>query len=159
MCMQSPWQKAFHFHGHVCPELVIGYRAAEKALQELGFTMDSLYEDLFCWAEDKSSALDAIQATTGCTLGKDNLIVSQTGKLAFTFADRGSGKAVRVAYRESIANRDSLAALTDEEREDICHYLLELPAEQLFATQNVEMDWPLLSTMDTAVSCTAPAAN
>jgi formylmethanofuran dehydrogenase subunit E len=41
--------------------------------------------------------VDAIQAVTGCTFGKGNLIFRDYGKQAYTFIKRPSGEAVRIS--------------------------------------------------------------
>src|SRR5437868_10441912 len=46
-------------------------------------------------------ATDAVAVVTGCRLGKRALKFRDWGKMAATFVDTASGKAVRVAARES----------------------------------------------------------
>jgi len=85
------------FHGHLCPGLVTGVRAAEIALRELG--PRAADEELVAIVESLSCAVDAIQFLTGCTLGKGNLIHRDYGKAAFTFARRSDARAVRIVAR------------------------------------------------------------
>jgi formylmethanofuran dehydrogenase subunit E len=87
------------FHGHWCPGLAIGVRAAELALEEVGKADD---EDIVAIVETDMCAVDAIQYLVGCTLGKGNLIYRDYGKNAFTFIRRRDGKAVRVITRPEI---------------------------------------------------------
>jgi formylmethanofuran dehydrogenase subunit E len=68
-----PFSDAVRFHGHTCPGLTIGYRAAEAAIRELATERD-VNEELVAIVENDSCSVDAIQAVTGCTLGKGNLI-------------------------------------------------------------------------------------
>jgi len=63
------------FHGHSCPGLAIGIRAAELARDRLGTPDQS---DLVAVAETDMCGLDAIQFLTGCTYGKGNLIPCST---------------------------------------------------------------------------------
>jgi formylmethanofuran dehydrogenase subunit E len=76
------------FHGHCCPGLAIGVRAAELALDEVGRADD---EDIVAIVETDMCAIDAIQYLVGCTLGKGNLIYRDYGKNAFTFIRRRDG--------------------------------------------------------------------
>jgi formylmethanofuran dehydrogenase subunit E len=66
--------EAIAFHGHACPGLALGYRAAEYALQHLG-TGRSEDEDLVAIVENDACGVDAIQLVAGCSAGKGNLIL------------------------------------------------------------------------------------
>jgi len=80
------------FHGHTCPGLSIGIRAAELARRELGDLPDTR---MVCIAETDMCGIDAVQYLTGCTFGKGNLIHRDYGKMAFTFFDRETGNGFR----------------------------------------------------------------
>jgi formylmethanofuran dehydrogenase subunit E len=87
------------FHGHWCPGLAIGIRAAEWALKEMGKAPD---EEIVAVVETDMCGVDAIQYLTGCTFGKGNLIHKDYGKNAFTFYRREDGKAARLVARPDI---------------------------------------------------------
>lgn len=53
------------FHGHRCPGLAWGIRAAEWALKEVGRAGD---EDVVTVAETDMCGVDALQVLLGCTL-------------------------------------------------------------------------------------------
>ncbi len=61
------------FHGHMCPGLAMGIRAAEVALTEIGPHAED--EEVVAVVETDMCGVDAIQALTGCTFGKGNLHV------------------------------------------------------------------------------------
>jgi formylmethanofuran dehydrogenase subunit E len=84
------------FHGHVCPGLAIGIRAAELALTQLGRHGEA---DLVAVVETDMCAVDGIQYLTGCTFGKGNLIHRDYGKTAFSFYDRRSNRGFRAVIR------------------------------------------------------------
>ena len=84
------------FHGHWCPGLAIGIRAAEWALKEMGKSPD---EEIVAVVETDMCSVDAIQYLIGCTFGKGNLIHKDYGKNAFTFYRRRDGKALRLVMR------------------------------------------------------------
>lgn len=88
------------FHGHECPGLWIGIRAAELCLRELGHNNDV---PLVTVVETDMCGVDALQVLTGCTFGKGNLIHHDVGKSAFSFYRRSDGKALRAVY-----NREAL---------------------------------------------------
>lgn len=87
------------FHGHSCPGLAIGIRAAELARTRLG-SPDGV--NLVSVVETDMCGVDAIQFLTGCTFGKGNLIHKDYGKMAFNFFDRKAGKGFRAVLRPEI---------------------------------------------------------
>ncbi|MBW1739448.1 MAG: TraR/DksA C4-type zinc finger protein [Deltaproteobacteria bacterium] len=92
-------QKTIDFHGHSCPGLAIGIRAAEVALREVGRSSD---ENVVAVVENDNCAVDAIQFLLSCTYGKGNLVHLDYGKLAFSFYRRSDGKAIRVVGKPEI---------------------------------------------------------
>jgi formylmethanofuran dehydrogenase subunit E len=89
------YPEAVAFHGHSCPGLALGYRAAEYALQHLraGRSED---EELVAIVENDACGVDAIQVVAGCSVGKGNLILQDFGKHAYTFIERKSNRAIRL---------------------------------------------------------------
>jgi formylmethanofuran dehydrogenase subunit E len=94
-----------NFHGHMCPGLAMGIRAAEVALRDIG--PHAADEEVVAIVETDMCGVDAIQYLTGCTFGKGNLIHLDYGKNAFTFYRRSDGKGVRMVARpEALASPD-----------------------------------------------------
>jgi len=93
-------EKTINFHGHSCPGLVIGIRAAELALQKLGHADQN---DLVAVVETDMCGVDAIQFLTGCTFGKGNLIHKDYGKMAFSFYDRRKNVGFRAVLHSDIS--------------------------------------------------------
>ena len=61
-------QEVVDFHGHLCPGVVIGYRAVLIGLSRLeGHRSED--EELVCVVENDSCSVDAIQHMAGCTFG------------------------------------------------------------------------------------------
>ncbi|MBC7237262.1 MAG: tRNA (N6-threonylcarbamoyladenosine(37)-N6)-methyltransferase TrmO, partial [Chloroflexi bacterium] len=88
------------FHGHLCPGLMTGVRAAEIALREIG--PRAADEELVAVVETDNCAVDAIQYLLGCTFGKGNLIHLDHGQSVFTIARRSEGEratAIRIAAK------------------------------------------------------------
>ena len=105
------WEKAAAFHGHVCPGLTIGYRAALYAIDLLGLTFSD-DEQVVCITENDACGVDAIQAILGCSIGKGNLLFHMRGKQAFTFFDRKSGRSLRLVLKpkpEGMTRQESFA--------------------------------------------------
>ena len=96
-------KKTTDFHGHWCPGLAMGIRAAEWALREMGQASD---EEIVALVETDMCGVDAIQYLTGCTFGKGNLIYRDYGKNAFTFYRRSDNKAARLVARTGLHGED-----------------------------------------------------
>ncbi len=90
-------------HGHLCAGQVLGVRLAMLGLQRLGID-DPRGKDrkrLVTFVEIDRCATDAVAVVTGCRLGKRALKFRDWGKVAATFVDVNSGKAIRIAAKES----------------------------------------------------------
>jgi formylmethanofuran dehydrogenase subunit E len=117
-------ERVTEFHGHWCPGLAIGIRAAELALKAVGRAGD---EDVVAVVETDMCGVDAVQFLTGCTFGKGNLIHRDYGKHAFSFYRRGDGKSLRIVARgdifgdageklRTLQRKMSVEGLSEEER-------------------------------------------
>ncbi|NLM84919.1 MAG: formylmethanofuran dehydrogenase [Clostridiales bacterium] len=136
------WRKAVDFHGHECPGLAIGVRAAAIAM-EIGFG-PAVDEEIVCVAENDACGIDGIQAILGCTAGKGNLVIRPVGKQAFSFFRRGSDLAVRLVLRESARGL---------ERDARIRYLLTAPAEVVFRVDKPGYPIPGKARIYRTVTC------
>ena len=88
-------------HGHMCPGQVLGVRMAMRGLKELGFDDPAGYwRRLITYVEIDRCATDAVGLVTGCGLGRRSLKFVDYGKVAATFVDLETGRAVRVVARD-----------------------------------------------------------
>src|SRR5205085_10912843 len=90
-------------HGHLCAGQILGVRLAMLGLQKLGID-DPQGKDrkrLVTFVEIDRCATDAVAVVTGCRLGKRALKFRDWGKMAATFVDVNSGKAIRIETTES----------------------------------------------------------
>ena len=119
------WQRCVEFHGHSCPGLAIGFRAALAARKRLdtGFSPD---EEVVCVTENDACGVDAVQVITGCSAGKGNLVFRDIGKHAFSFYSRKHGRRVRVVFKMRL-DRDGDWDMAAMEK-----MILEAPEEELF---------------------------
>ncbi len=127
------------FHGHLCPGLLIGYRAALLGMNRLD-GQRSEDEELVAVVENDSCSVDGIQFVTGCTFGKGNLIFRNWGKQVFTLALRPEGRGVRLAFR-----RDRLKAKAPDgstDRNAFIRWLLDASDEDLFDLREVKIELP-----------------
>jgi len=92
-------KKAAAFHGDVCVGQVLGVRMVMAGMRSLGIADPLKTRDLIVYVEVDRCLADAIQATTGCTLGRRRLKYVNYGKFGATFLDTARRKAVRVSVR------------------------------------------------------------
>jgi len=165
----ASFEDTVEFHGHACPGLAMGYRAAIAAMQALGVERPK-DEELVAIAETDACGVDAIQFVTGCTAGKGNLIIRDYGKHVFTFYDRRNGRAVRVLIRQNDmrerAGMDELRKKvftgTADEKEvrqfyrlmnEVTAKLLVLPVEQVLKIEEVRIEPPNKARIFTSIAC------
>ena len=88
-------------HGHMCPGQILGIRMAMLGLRSIGIDDPAnARKRLLTFVETDRCATDAVSLVTGCRLGKRSLKFLDYGKLAATFVDLETGRAVRVAARD-----------------------------------------------------------
>lgn len=137
------WKKCVEFHGHECPGLAIGFRAAEIAKEKMSLSF-SRDEEIVCITENDACGIDAIQVITSCTLGKGNLIFKDTGKMAFTFIRRKDGRSIRLILKQN--DREM-------EREKRQQYILEGPEENIFKVEEVNIELPEKARIFDTIAC------
>jgi formylmethanofuran dehydrogenase subunit E len=136
-------QDAAQAHGHLCAGQVLGVRLAMLGLTKLGID-DPRGKDrkrLVTFVEIDRCATDAVAVVTGCRLGKRALKFRDWGKMAATFVDVSTGKAVRIAAKESskALARQMHPELEDKNSQQMLAYR-EMPENDLFTTQWVKVE-------------------
>jgi len=89
-------------HGHLCPGQVLGVKMSMLGLREAGIE-DPRGKDrksIIVYVEMDRCATDAVQSVTGCSLGHRTMKFMDYGKMAATFLNLKTGKAVRIIARE-----------------------------------------------------------
>lgn len=122
-------------HGsHGCAGVVLGARLALSGVGALGIDWPDTKKRLLVTAETDRCAVDALQAITGCRPGKRTLRLLDYGKLAATFVDTWTDRAVRVAVRgEAREVAEAMEPGTAEDRhERQRRAYLTMPHSQLF---------------------------
>ena len=128
-------------HGHLCAGQILGVRMAMLGLERLGIT-DPKGADrkrLVTFVEIDRCATDAIAVVTGCRLGKRALKVRDWGKMAATFVDLPSQRAIRLAARESSKQRAcELYPEIENKNQQQMHAYREMSDADLFTEQWVQ---------------------
>ena len=129
--IEELYKKAGELHGHYCPGLAIGVRAAAAALDIL--SPEKKGKNLYCIAESRACYLDGIQVVFGTTVGNGRLEVRDSNEAAFNFYDRESGRSVRLAAA------DTPAVLSRDEKRD---FILTAPLDKVFTQTPVRFEAP-----------------
>lgn len=157
------------FHGHLCPGLVIGYRAAKIAAAALQADR-SEDEELVAIVETDACGIDAFQVLLSCTLGKGNLLFRDYGKQVFTVISRKENRAVRIAMKadalqrtpeqEAILKRVQSGTATPKELEEDAAFqasrvdkLFAMSEEALFTITEVTPEVPEKARIFKSVIC------
>lgn len=133
-------EEAKEFHGDLCAGITLGTRMSILGLKAIGID-DPKGKDrknIIVFAETDRCVTDALLATTGCHPGKRTMKVYDYGKMAATFVNLKTGKAVRVSTK----NKDGNKVQTREDIEKNPHsndYVM-MPAEELFDIVEVSVD-------------------
>jgi formylmethanofuran dehydrogenase subunit E len=132
-------------HGHLCAGQVLGVRLAMLGLAKLGIDDPRGNKEdrkrLVTFVEIDRCATDAVAVVTGCRLGKRALKFRDWGKVAATFVDVNTGKAIRIAAKES---SKALAGkmhpeIADKNQQQMLAYR-EIADDDLFSTQWVKVE-------------------
>lgn len=132
------------FHGHECPGLAIGFKACEAAQNKLGISF-SKDEEVVCITENDACGVDAIQVITGCSIGKGNLLYRGTGKQAFSFFCRDTGKKLRMVFK--------YRGKKDMSREERQHAILNGSIDELFDFKEPHFDLPEKARLFNTLIC------
>ena len=137
------WEKCVEFHGHSCGGLRIGYAAAEYAMKLLDICFSD-NERVVCISENDACGVDAIQVMLGCSIGKGNLLFHMTGKQAFSFYDRSTGKSVRLVLKPKPMD------MTPEESRG---YYFQRSCEELFDAMPTRLALPVPARIFDSYNC------
>jgi formylmethanofuran dehydrogenase subunit E len=134
-------------HRHLCAGQVLGVRLAMLGLEKLGIEDPRGNKDdrkrLVTFVEIDRCVTDAVAVVTGCRLGKRALKFRDWGKVAATFVDVSTGKAIRIAAKESskALARQMHPEIADKNQQQMLAYR-EITDDDLFTTQWVKVDLP-----------------
>ncbi len=130
-------------HGHLCAGQILGVRMAMLGCTRLGIEEPRGRDRkrLVTFIEIDRCATDAIGVVTGCRLGKRALKLRDWGKMAATFVDLATGRAIRLAATESSKERarELHPEIENKNRQQMLAYR-ELPDADLFAEEWVQVE-------------------
>lgn len=122
---------AIGYHGHLCAGQVLGTKIARLGLEYLGIDDPAAYRDLIAFVEADRCVADAVCSVAHCKLGRRRLKWHDYGKMAATFYDIPTKRAVRI-----VAISDKKAP----EGADLADFFNSIPDSELFRIQEVEVE-------------------
>jgi formylmethanofuran dehydrogenase subunit E len=133
-------QESVALHGHFCAGQVIGVRMAMVGCEAVGVEEPASSKKLLVYVEIDRCAADAVQSVTGCKLGKRTLKFMDYGKMAATFLNTETGKAVRVLARDDARDAAWAYAPAGASKKDaqLAAYQ-RMPVDQLFVLTPVRL--------------------
>lgn len=122
-------EEAIRFHGHKGPFMIIGYRAGLLACRLLCRNPF----DLYCKARIPikrpfSCILDGIQCSSGCTLGKLNIVIEDSEKFELEFIRMSNNSRLVLKIRKKLIE----TALKNIRNEKFVSYLSIASDAELF---------------------------
>lgn len=140
MDFEALLEESVRVHGHLCPGQVLGVRMSMLGLRLIGIDEPKGRDrkNLIVFVEMDRCATDAVQSVTGCSLGKRTLKFMDYGKMAVTFLNLKTGKALRVIAKEEARQkaRDYCPDIEDKYRAQLEAYRI-MSDEELFETMPV----------------------
>ena len=127
-------------HGHICAGQVLGVRLAMLGIRELGLDPIAERKRIVTYVEIDRCVTDAVALVANCRLGKRALKFRDWGKVAATFCDLETGRAIRVAAKESSkqAAKDLFPDLPREEAQQKAY--ARLSDDVLFSKEWVKVE-------------------
>jgi formylmethanofuran dehydrogenase subunit E len=141
--------ESVRIHGHLCAGQVLGVRMSILGLQESGIfnPKGSDRKNIIVFVEMDRCATDAVQSVTGCSLGHRTMKFMDYGKMAATYVNLKTGKAVRIVAREDsrqkakeyfpeienkyAAQLEAYKVMSDEELFDVMEVEIKLRPEDM----------------------------
>jgi formylmethanofuran dehydrogenase subunit E len=142
--LQEFLRQTSELHKHLCPRQVLGVRVGIYAAELFGLDLPQSDKRLFAFVETDGCFADGVSVATGCWLGHRTLRLMDYGKVAATFADTQTGRAVRIWPGP---RSRSLALEYAPDAPSRWHAQLEgykvVPAADLFVARDVTLTVPL----------------
>ena len=142
-------EESVKVHGHLCAGQVLGVRMSMLGLRKIGIS-DPKGRDrksIIVYVEMDRCATDAVQSVTGCSLGHRTMKFLDYGKMAATFVNLKTGKAVRIVAREDsrqkakeyfpeienkyAAQLEAYKVMSDEELFDVMEVTVKVAPEDM----------------------------
>jgi formylmethanofuran dehydrogenase subunit E len=126
MELQVLLEKSARQHSHLCPRQILGVRIGLAGMKTLELGPNQESKRLLVILESDGCFADGVIAATDCTVGHRTLRVEDYGKVAATFADTRTGRAVRITPVLNV-RQQACVCCPEETR----HYFAQMQAYQI----------------------------
>lgn len=136
-------------HHHLCPRQVLGVRMGMWAGELLELELPQIDKRLLTIVETDGCFSDGVAVATNCWMGRRTLRVEDYGKVAATFVDTQTNKAVRIApHPKSRETAYDYAPQASNRWEAMLQGYQIMPVHELLVAQPVQ----LMQTVEAIVS-------
>lgn len=136
-------KESIRTHGHLCPGQVLGVRMSMLGLKlaGIGEPRGNDRKNIIVFVEMDRCATDAVQSVTGCSLGHRTLKFMDYGKMAATFVNLNTGRAVRVIAKEGAREKAKkyFPEIENKYTAQLEAYKI-MPDDELFDIVNVKVE-------------------
>jgi len=146
MDFDSLLERSITIHGHLCPGQVLGVKMAILGMEQIGLHVPEAgkrEKRVIVYVEMDRCATDAIQTVTGCSLGHRTMKFCDYGKMAATFVNLETKRAIRLVAREDLRDKakELFPEITDLYAAQTLAYKA-MDSEELFDMMLVRVDIP-----------------
>lgn len=138
--MENLLRQVAALHRHLCPRQVLGVRLGLCAAQRFPGALPQKDKRILAMVEMDGCFCDGVGVATGCSAGHRTMRLADEGKIAATFIDTRTRRAVRIFALPDLRVRAAAAAAGAPTR---WHAYLEayqhLPIEEMFGQQEVRL--------------------
>lgn len=133
------------FHHHLCPRQVLGIRMGMLAGRVFGLDLPQEDKRLLAICETDGCMVDGVAVATGCWVGRRTVRIVDYGKVAATFVDTCTGRAVRIFPRhESRQLAQSHAPEAPNQWQAQLLGYQRMPDDLLLSVQEVRLNTPVV---------------
>ncbi len=144
-------EQSSQLHRHLCPRQVLGVRMGMYAGEILNLELPQENKRLYTIMETDGCAADGVSTATNCWVGRRTMRVEDYGKVAATFVDTKTGKAIRLVPRSDVRclARDYAPEAKNKWEAQLLGYQ-QMPSEMLFSVHHVQLLTPIESIISRA---------
>ena len=136
--MEPTLQKIKEFHGHLGPYVTIGYRMGLAANREFGDNAFKKIARVFSGTiTPMSCMIDGIQLSSGCTLGKGNIIVEEMGEPRAIFSDKEGTRSIDISLKEEVHQMLKEKMVSWDSGEELAILVFSMSEEELLVIGNL----------------------
>ena len=149
--LQDALELASARHKHLCPRQVLGARCAIAAAEKLELEVPRPDKRLLVIVETDGCFVDGVEAAAGVSVGSRTLRVEDYGKIAATFVDVRTERALRVAPQTDVRTRARDYAPEQTRRYfAMLHGYQRMPDDELLSFELVTLSTPVAAIVSRA---------